>query len=81
MHRDPMEQQALAARASADAHVVALDAMEGDGGGEVVMMPDGTGYLMGHDLPALDADATYQLWAKVGDGDAAAHGLARPARP
>ena len=46
-------------------------AIDGAAGAEVVMLPDGTGYLMNHDLPALDADATYQLWAKVGDGDAA----------
>jgi anti-sigma-K factor RskA len=71
MHRDPMEQQALAARALTDAHVIALDAMEGDGGAEVVMLPDGTGYLMGRQLPTLDEDRTYQLWAKVGDGDTA----------
>jgi hypothetical protein len=71
MHSDPMEQQAMAARGSADAHVIALDAMEGDGGAEVVMLPDGTGYLMGHELPALDADRSYQLWAKVGEGNAA----------
>jgi len=58
-------------RTTLDAHVVALDAMQGDGGGEVVMMPDGTGYLMGHQLPALGTDGTYQLWARVGDGDAA----------
>lgn len=67
MHRDPMEQQAMAARSSDDAHVIALDAMHGRGGAEVVMLPDGTGYLMENDLPALGADATYQLWAKVGD--------------
>jgi hypothetical protein len=68
MHRDPMEQQAMAARASDDAHVIALDSMADHGGGEVVMMPDGTGYLMGQDLPQLDANRTYQLWAKVDDG-------------
>ncbi len=71
MHSDPMEQQAMAARGSSDAHVIALDAMEGDGGAEVVMMPDGTGYLMGKELPALDRDRTYQLWAKVGEGETA----------
>ncbi len=69
MHADPMEQQAVAARGSPDAHVIPLDAMVGDAGAEVVMLPDGTGYLMDHQLPALDADGTYQLWAKVGDGD------------
>jgi anti-sigma-K factor RskA len=71
MHSDPMEQQAMAARGSSDAHVISLDAMEGQGGAEVVMLPDGTGYLMGHELPALDADRSYQLWARVGEGDAA----------
>jgi anti-sigma-K factor RskA len=71
MHRDPMTEQAMAARASTDAHVIPLDAMEGDGGAEVVMLPDGTGYLLGHQLPALDADRSYQLWAKVGEGDTA----------
>lgn len=71
MHRDPMEQQAMVARGSDDAHVIALDAMAGAGGAEVVMLPDGTGYLMGHALPALAGDRSYQLWAKVGDGDAA----------
>jgi hypothetical protein len=71
MHRDPMEREAMAARASADAHVIPLDAMDGGGtGAEVVMLPDGTGYLMGHELPALDAGTTYQLWAKVGDATA-----------
>jgi hypothetical protein len=71
MHRDPMQEQAMAARASADAHVIPLDAMRGGGGAEVVMLPDGTGYLMGHELPALGGGRTYQLWAKVGEGDAA----------
>jgi hypothetical protein len=69
MHRDPMEQQAMAARSSSAAHVIPLDAMHGDGGGEVVMLPDGTGYLLGKQLPALGADSTYQLWAGVGHAD------------
>jgi anti-sigma-K factor RskA len=68
MHEDPMEQQAMAARGSPDAHVIALDPMAGDHGAEVVMLPDGTGYLMAKQLPALDGAGTYQLWAKVGDG-------------
>ena len=59
----------MAARGSTDAHVIPLDSMSGVGSGaEVVMLPDGTGYLMGHQLPALDAGGTYQLWAEVGDG-------------
>ncbi len=71
MHRDPMEQQAMAARASSDADVVALDSMNGGAGADVVMLPDGTGYLFGNELPALDAGATYQLWAEVGAGGSA----------
>ena len=71
MHRDPLQQQALAARAAADAHVIALDAMSGSGDAEIVMLPDGTGYFMNHGLPALTGDATYQLWAKVGDASSA----------
>jgi anti-sigma-K factor RskA len=71
MHRDPLEAQAKAALGARGAHVIALDAMKGDRGAEVVMLPDGTGYLMDHQLPALDADGAYQLWAKVGKGDAA----------
>jgi anti-sigma-K factor RskA len=71
MRRDPMEQQAMAALGSPDAHVIRLDPMQGKRGAEVVMLPDGTGYLMAHDLPRLGTDTTYQLWAKMGDGAAA----------
>ena len=72
MHRDPLREQAMAARAAKDAHVVRLDAMSGSGGAtEVVMLPDGTGYLLGDRLPALAEGATYQLWAKVGDASSA----------
>jgi len=71
MHRDPLREQAMAARAAKDAHVVRLDTMSGAGNAaEVVMLPDGTGYLLGDRLPAL-ARGTYQLWAKVGDASSA----------
>jgi len=33
----------------------------------VVMLPDGTGYLVNDDLTPLSEDETYQLWALVGD--------------
>jgi anti-sigma-K factor RskA len=71
MHRDPMERQAMTARASPDAHVIPLDAMQGGAGADVVMLPDGTGYLMGRELPELDAGRAYQLWATVGEGPGA----------
>nr|MDQ6927408.1 anti-sigma factor [Actinomycetota bacterium] len=34
---------------------------------QAVVLPDGTGYVVKDNLPALDANRTYQLWAVVGD--------------
>ncbi len=67
MHRDPMQQQAKTARTNRDAHVIELAAVSGTSTGEIVMLPDGTGYFMDHNLPTLPKGSTYQLWAKVGD--------------
>ena len=67
MHGGAVQQQAMAARSAKDAHVIQLAAASGAGRGEIVMLPDGTGYFMDHDLPALAEGSTYQLWAKVGD--------------
>ena len=67
MHGDTVQQQALAARSAKDAHVIQLAAASGAGRAEIVMLPNGTGYFMDHDLPALAEGSTYQLWAKVGD--------------
>jgi anti-sigma-K factor RskA len=39
----------------------------------VVRLPDGDGFLVENNLPALPSDRTYQLWALMGD--------AQPARP
>ena len=70
MHGDALHQQAMTARADKDAHVIELAAASGSGRAEVVMLPDGTGYFMDHDLPELNDGSTYQLWAKVGDSAA-----------
>ena len=48
--------------------MIRLGATAGNGDAEIVML-DGTGYFMDHDLPALDPGSTYQLWAKVDDPD------------
>jgi anti-sigma-K factor RskA len=37
--------------------------------GRVVLLPDGTGYMVNDDLQPLDADQTYQLWALTGNLD------------
>jgi hypothetical protein len=41
-----------------------------DGGltASAVLLPNGTGYLMVHDLPELDTDRTYQLWGQTDGG-------------
>ena len=67
MHTDPMQQQVTAARASKDVHVVQLTGASGTTHAEIVMLSDGSGYLMDQRLPKLAKGSTYQLWAKVGD--------------
>ncbi len=66
----PLDSAADAALADPQARLVTLTAPAGNGdvvSVDVVYLPDGTGYLIGESLPALDADRTYQLWAIVGD--------------
>jgi anti-sigma-K factor RskA len=46
------------------AREVTLHSTRGDA--RVVLLPDGHGYIVNDDLPALRADETYQLWAFVG---------------
>jgi anti-sigma factor RsiW len=41
---------------------------------QVVILPDGSAYLVRSDLPALDSDRTYQLWGLV-NGKAVSLGL------
>jgi anti-sigma-K factor RskA len=67
MHSGSVEQQARAAKSAQNAHVIQLDAATGSGHADIVMLPDGTGYFMDHDLPRLASGSTYQLWAEVGN--------------
>lgn len=53
--RDPKGQQ------------VQLRSLDGSVTGEAVVLPDGTGYLLVHQLPALDG-GTYQLWGQTDSG-------------
>jgi len=66
MHHDTMANQADAAKAVRGAHLVMLTSADATYTAQVVMLPDGTGYLMHPELPKLDAGHTYQLWAKTG---------------
>lgn len=60
-------QQAIAA-AAADPESTRVTMRSDDGAlfADTLVLPDGQGYLVSHNLPALDADRTYQLWALEG---------------
>lgn len=45
-----------------------LTSADGRFSASAVILPDGTGFLMVHDLPALDDSRTYQLWGQTGSG-------------
>jgi Anti-sigma-K factor rskA len=55
-----------AASADPSATTVELASIDGDRHATVVTLPDGSGYLMRHNLPPLPEGHTYQLWAITG---------------
>lgn len=59
-----LERVALAAAADPLARKVHLRSSTTKWTGEAVILPDGRGYLIRHDLPELDAGHTYQLWGR-----------------
>lgn len=61
-----LEQAAASASADVRARRVTLRSEDGSTYAEAVMQPNGTGYLVRHNLPGLSPDRTYQLWGKVG---------------
>jgi anti-sigma-K factor RskA len=66
VHRVGLDAAASAAAAYPRAQRVSLVAEEGSTLATVVLLPDGTGYLIRPLLPPLSDDRTYQLWALVG---------------
>jgi anti-sigma factor RsiW len=64
----PVASQALFARAS-KVPGARLATLTGNGAAvaRIVVLPDGTGYMINDGLAPLDASQTYQLWALVGD--------------
>jgi hypothetical protein len=56
---------AAATQALADPHAqrVSMRSSDGSLSAETALLPDGTGFLVANDLPALPNDRTYQLWA------------------
>ena len=61
-----LSRTAKAALADPGARRVDLRSPETPFAAQVVLLPDGTGYLLDSNLPDLGADRTYQLWAVVG---------------
>jgi hypothetical protein len=62
-----LETAARSALLDPSAVKVHLQSVNGSVYVDAVKLPDGTGYLVANDLPALAADRTYQLWGQVGD--------------
>jgi len=58
-----------------DASKVQLQSADGEMTARAVVLPDGSGFLVAHELPALDADRTYQLWGDTGTGSLVSLGL------
>jgi len=69
--------QAAANRAfdDPDALKVQLQSSDGDVAARAVVLPDGSGFLMAHELPGLEEDGTYQLWGDTGTGTLVSLGL------
>ncbi len=66
-HVDELQRSANAALADPSARKVDLVSTDGYRNAQAVVLPDGTGYLVRSNLPALSPDKTYQLWAVIGN--------------
>lgn len=60
-----LQQAARAARLAPGARRTTLRSSDGLLSIDVVIVPDGTGYLVSNGLPALPKDQTYQLWGQT----------------
>jgi hypothetical protein len=61
-----LQRSVNAALAAPDSRKVDLVSADGYRTVQAVVLPDGTGYLVKNNLPALADERTYQLWAVVG---------------
>jgi anti-sigma-K factor RskA len=64
---DPLAAAVEQARKERDTRVVQLASEDGSLSVEAVIDPEGHGFLLATDLPALPRDRTYQLWGVVDD--------------
>ena len=74
LHQSGLQQAAASAVLSSEHQNVRLTSATSAKAAEVVILPNGTAYLVRSDLPALDAARTYQLWGLV-NGKAVSLGL------
>ena len=58
-----------------DALKLQLQSADGEMTARAVVLPDGSGFLVAHELPALAGDRTYQLWGDTGAGSLVSLGL------
>lgn len=72
-----LKEEALRVLTLPDARRAVLRTGDGDALAQVVVAPDGTGFVVEDDLPPLDAARTYQLWALV-DGVSISAGVLGP---
>jgi hypothetical protein len=63
---EPIDAAIIAAYADPRATPVRLQSRGGERYVDVVLLPDGTGFVVRDNLPALSGGRTYQLWGNVG---------------
>ncbi len=64
---DPLRQAATAALEDPNARIADLTAEDTEARMQIVLLPDGTGYVFENTMTPLPDEATYQLWALVDD--------------
>lgn len=68
MEGETMLKAANIALTDPDAHTAQLTSLDGSVTAAAVVLPDGSGYLLAQDMPALGQDLTYQLWGQTDGG-------------
>lgn len=75
--RDPIAAAVEQARQQRETRTVEMVSPDGELRAEVVIDPDGHGFFLGEELPALPRDRTYQLWGVI-EGNVISLGVLGP---
>ena len=73
-----VDELASSALADPDSAEAILESEDGSLAAKAVVAPDGSGYLLGGELPELPADRTYQLWGITNAGTIVSLGVFGP---